>query len=99
MSDSGAPGSHVYRTVASREVFNGRIVNLRVDTVTMPGGGTAEREICGHDDAAAVVAAPDMDTAEEVSATIAMRPLMDLPCLRWAPARRRAVVSVTSTPL
>lgn len=56
MSDSGAPGSHDYRTVASREIFEGRVVRLRIDTLTMPGGGTADREICGHDDAAAVVA-------------------------------------------
>lgn len=56
MSDSGAPGTHEYRTVSSREIFDGRILRLRVDTLTMPGGGTADREICGHDDAAAVVA-------------------------------------------
>lgn len=56
MSEPGAPGSHDYRTVGSREIFDGRIVRLRVDTLTMPGGGTADREICGHDDAAAVVA-------------------------------------------
>lgn len=52
----GEPGTHDYRTVASREVFDGRVVRLRVDTVSMPGGGTADREICGHDDAVAVVA-------------------------------------------
>lgn len=49
-------GAHDYRTVASREIFDGRVVRLRVDTVSMPGGGTADREICGHDDAVAVVA-------------------------------------------
>lgn len=56
MSDSAAPGPHDYRTVASRSVFDGRVVRLRVDTVSMPDGGTADREICGHDDAVAVVA-------------------------------------------
>ncbi|MBB1035332.1 NUDIX hydrolase [Dietzia sp. CQ4] len=61
MTDSGAPGSHEYRTIASREVFDGRIVRLRVDTLTMPGGGTADREICGHDDAVAVIALDDSD--------------------------------------
>ncbi|MBB1030785.1 NUDIX hydrolase [Dietzia sp. SLG310A2-38A2] len=61
MSDTGAPGSHDYRTVASREIFDGRIVRLRVDTLTMPGGGTADREICGHDDAVAVIALDDSD--------------------------------------
>lgn len=61
MSPSGAPGSHDYRTVASREIFDGRIVRLRIDTLTMPDGGTADREICGHDDAAAVVAVDSDD--------------------------------------
>ena len=56
MSDRGAPGSHDYRTVASRRIFDGRVVRLRVDTLTMPGGGTADREICDHDDAVAIVA-------------------------------------------
>lgn len=60
-TDIGAPGPHDYRTVASREVFDGRVVRLRVDTLTMPGGGTADREICGHDDAVAVVALDDRD--------------------------------------
>lgn len=61
MSASGAPGSHDYRTVASRPIFDGRVVRLRVDTLTMPGGGTADREICGHDDAVAVVALDAQD--------------------------------------
>lgn len=61
MPGIGTPGSHDYRTVASREVFNGRVVRLRVDTVSMPGGGTADREICGHDDAVAVVALDDQN--------------------------------------
>ena len=32
MSGSGAPGSHDYRTLASREIYDGRVVRLRVDT-------------------------------------------------------------------
>ena len=61
MSGSGTPGAHEYRTVASREVFDGNIVRLRVDTLTMPGGGTADREIAGHDDAVAVIALDGRD--------------------------------------
>lgn len=61
MSDHGAPGTHDYRTVATREIFDGRVVRVRVDTLTMPGGGTADREICGHDDAVAVIALDDDD--------------------------------------
>lgn len=34
-----------------------------MDTLTMPGGGTADREICGHDDAVAVVA---LDTEDRL---------------------------------
>lgn len=56
MTGDAAPGSHEFRTVSSREIFDGHVVRLRVDTVSMPGGGTADREICGHDDAVAVVA-------------------------------------------
>lgn len=56
-----AAGAHRYRTLASREIFDGRVVRLRVDTVSMPGGGTADREICGHDDAVAVVAVDEQD--------------------------------------
>ena len=55
MTHSGAPGTHDYQTVASREIFTGRVVRLRVDTLTMPGGGTADREICGHDDAVVIL--------------------------------------------
>src|SRR5699024_10775198 len=57
----GGDAAHEYRTVSSREIFDGRVVRLRVDTVSMPGGGTADREICGHDDAVAVVAVDERD--------------------------------------
>ena len=35
---------HDYRALDSREVYDGAIVRLRVDTVEMPGGSTAERD-------------------------------------------------------
>lgn len=47
---------HDYRALDSREVYDGAIVRLRVDTVEMPGGSTAEREVVEHHDAVAVVA-------------------------------------------
>lgn len=49
-------GHHEFEVLGTREVFDGRILRLHVDTVSMPGGGTADREICDHDDAVAVVA-------------------------------------------
>lgn len=43
-------------TVSSQPVFQGRIISLQVDTVAMPDGGTATREIVKHPGAAAVIA-------------------------------------------
>jgi len=42
-------------TTASEVVFEGRIVNLRVDTVQLPSGRTTTREIVEHEDAVCVV--------------------------------------------
>lgn len=58
---SSRPGDHDFRTLSSREIYDGRIVTLRVDTLAMPGGGTADREICGHDNAVGVVALDEQD--------------------------------------
>lgn len=46
----------IFSVVASRRAFEGRIAKVRIDTVVMPGGGTAEREVIEHDRAVAVVA-------------------------------------------
>ena len=35
-------------TLSSRQAFQGRLVNLRVDTVSLPGGRTSTREIVEH---------------------------------------------------
>lgn len=43
-------------TVSSRSIYSGRVVKLRVDTVRMPGGHTAQREIVEHPGAVALVA-------------------------------------------
>ena len=51
----------VFSVVASRTVFEGRIAKVRVDTVVMPGGGTADREVVEHDRAVAVVALDDQE--------------------------------------
>lgn len=41
--------------LASRRVFSGRVVGLRVDRVRLPDGGETEREVVEHRGAAAVV--------------------------------------------
>ena len=43
-------------TLRSETVYRGRIIQLRVDTVSAPGEGTKRREIVVHPGAAAIVA-------------------------------------------
>ena len=42
-------------TIESKDIFQGRIVKLRVDTVQLPSGRTTTREIVEHEDAVCVV--------------------------------------------
>lgn len=50
------------KTIDSRRIYEGRVVNLRVDTVEMPGGRRAMREVVEHKGAVAIVALLDSDT-------------------------------------
>jgi len=49
------------RIVASRQVFAGRIVKLRVDTLAMANGRTVEREVVEHRGAVAMVVLDDQE--------------------------------------
>jgi ADP-ribose pyrophosphatase len=44
------------RVVASRVLHRGRYLTFRIDTVERPDGSRAERDICGHPGAVAIVA-------------------------------------------
>lgn len=44
------------KRISTRRVFDGRIINLRVDEVLTPGGTSAEREIVEHRGGAGIVA-------------------------------------------
>ena len=55
----GEPAPHEYRVLDSESVFEGRVIALRRDTVTMPGGGDSVREVVTHPGAVAVVALDD----------------------------------------
>jgi ADP-ribose pyrophosphatase len=48
-------------TLSSRKVFEGRAVNLRIDTVKLPSGRETTREIVEHEDCVAIVALDDAD--------------------------------------
>jgi ADP-ribose pyrophosphatase len=43
-------------TIASRDIFEGRIIKVRVDTVKLPDGGSSTREVVEHSGAVGVVA-------------------------------------------
>ena len=51
------------RTLSSRLIYEGKAVKLRVDTVKMPGGREAKREIVEHDDCVAIIAIDADDNA------------------------------------
>ena len=53
MSGQKQPGSE--RVTSSRRIHDGRIVNLREDTVALAGGRSALREIVEHSDVVAIV--------------------------------------------
>lgn len=46
----------VEKTISTRRIFEGKMIRLRVDTVALPNGETATREVIEHPGAVAVVA-------------------------------------------
>jgi len=56
--------------ISRREVHRGRIVELSIDTVRFPGGGTGELELIRHPGASAVV--PFLDSPEEADPRIVL---------------------------
>ncbi len=46
----------------TRHIFRGRVVNLRLETVTLPNGATVEMELIHHPGAAAIVPMKDDGT-------------------------------------
>ncbi|MBB6730469.1 NUDIX domain-containing protein [Cohnella zeiphila] len=57
MSESDATKHPFYEeTVSSQPIYGGRIISLQVDTVKLPDGETATREIVKHPGAVAVIA-------------------------------------------
>jgi ADP-ribose pyrophosphatase len=46
----------------SQRIYEGRVVKLRVDTVTLPNGKMSKREVVEHSGAVAMVAMPDDKT-------------------------------------
>jgi ADP-ribose pyrophosphatase len=47
------------RTISTKPIFQGQILSLQVDEVTLPNGNTSKREIVKHPGAVAVIAVVD----------------------------------------
>ncbi|MQG28529.1 MAG: ADP-ribose pyrophosphatase, partial [SAR202 cluster bacterium] len=48
-NESGLPADfHSEPTISTKRIYEGSIINLRVDTVRMPSGNSATREIVEH---------------------------------------------------
>jgi ADP-ribose pyrophosphatase len=62
--DGGASGrlsgvAHDYEVKSSENAFEGRIIKVRTDHVTMPGGDTSQRDVIEHPGAVGIVALND----------------------------------------
>jgi ADP-ribose pyrophosphatase len=55
------PGTHRFETVASRDIYRGRVLALRSDDVAMPDGKVAVREVVEHFGAVAIAAIDEQD--------------------------------------
>ncbi|WP_186578293.1 NUDIX hydrolase [Aquibacillus kalidii] len=44
------------KTIQSKQIFKGRVINVQVDEVTLPNGKTSNRELVKHPGAVAVIA-------------------------------------------
>jgi ADP-ribose pyrophosphatase len=56
VSEREEPGRHVFDTVASKDIYRGKVIALRADEVAMPDGRVATREVVEHYGAVAVAA-------------------------------------------
>jgi 8-oxo-dGTP pyrophosphatase MutT (NUDIX family) len=64
--DLDAEAQHEFEVTESREVFSGGIISVRSDTVTMPGGGTSQRDVVEHPGAVGIVALDGPEGSERV---------------------------------
>ncbi len=47
------------KTISSEKIYNGKVINFRVDTVKLPNGDTAKRELVEHPGGVGIVAVDD----------------------------------------
>jgi len=59
MKTKGAEANFSEPTISTRPIFQGKFISLQVDTVQLPDGNTATREIVKHPGAVAILALTD----------------------------------------
>ncbi len=69
------------KTIESKQIYEGKVVQLRVDTVSLPDGRTKIREIVVHPGAAAIVALMNDGEDKEVLLVEQYRKAIDGPIL------------------
>lgn len=81
------------RIISSEEIFNGRVVNLRVDTIALEDGHTFKREIIQHGGAVAMVPIDEDGNVILVRQyrAGAQKPLLELPAGGLEPGEPREV--------
>lgn len=57
----GGPADELPKVISSRPLYQGKVVSLRVDEITLPDGGVAVREVVDHPGAVVIVALDDED--------------------------------------
>lgn len=57
---TGDDGSLREVTLSSNRIYEGKVLSLRVDEVTLPGGKTARREVVEHNGAVAIIPVTDL---------------------------------------
>lgn len=61
----------IEKTISTKEIFNGKVVKLRVDTVELPDGQQQTREVLGHPGGVGVIA---LDSEKNVLMVRQFRP-------------------------
>jgi ADP-ribose pyrophosphatase len=49
------------KTLSVKQIYKGKVIDLQVDKVSLPDGGTSYREIVKHPGAVAIMAVTDED--------------------------------------
>ena len=65
------------KTLQSEEIYNGKVVNLRVEEVELPNGRLAKRELIAHPGGVGIIAVtPDREVLTVTQYRIAFRKLL-----------------------